>query len=87
MNLMNVDGAIIGVRPENVRIDSGGRAARVESVEYLGADSLVAVRIDNQPLLVRVPGHSRARLGEQVHIVWDQQHEHHFDARTGERKP
>ncbi len=87
MNLMNADGATLGVRPEDVRLDSSGRAASVESVEYLGADSLVAVRIGEQPLLVRVPGHSRARHGDAVHVVWDKQHEHHFDAQTGERKP
>ncbi len=89
MNLVRVNGAdiVTGVRPEDMRFDSSGIAARVESVEYLGADSLVAARIDGQSLLVRVPGHSRARHGDAVHIAWDKPHEHHFDAQTGGRKP
>jgi sn-glycerol 3-phosphate transport system ATP-binding protein len=89
MNLMRLDGAgtITGVRPEDMRLDSAGLAARVESVEYLGADSLIAVRTGDQSVLVRVPGKAPARQGETVHIVWDKRHEHHFDTRTGERKP
>jgi sn-glycerol 3-phosphate transport system ATP-binding protein len=87
MNLMRGSGATLGVRPENMRLDSAGLRASVESVEYLGADSLVEARVAEQSILVRVPGHSRARHGEQVNIVWDKQHEHHFDAQTGERKP
>ncbi len=87
MNLMHGNGVTVGVRPENMRLASSGQAASVDSVEYLGADSLVAARIAQQSILVRVPGHSRARHGEQVHIVWDKQHEHHFDAQTGDRKP
>ena len=87
MNLLKRNGTVVGVRPEDVRIEASGLAASVDSVEYLGADSLVAARFDGQPILVRVPGHSRARHGEQVHVTWDKQQEHHFDAQTGGRKP
>ena len=87
MNLMRGNGVTVGVRPENMRLASSGQAASVDSVEYLGADSLVSARIAQQSILVRVPGHSRARHGEQLHIVWDKQHEHYFDAQTGDRKP
>ena len=46
MNLMRLDGAAVltGVRPEDMRIATDGLAAQVESVEYLGADSLVATQ-------------------------------------------
>jgi sn-glycerol 3-phosphate transport system ATP-binding protein len=89
MNLMKLNGAgtITGVRPEDMQLSHQGLEARVESVEYLGADSLVAARFGEQSLLVRVPGHSRARRDEPVHIAWNKQQEHHFDAQTGERKP
>src|SRR6187401_1340296 len=40
MNLMTHGAAIIGVRPEDMRIAPAGVEARVESVEFLGADSL-----------------------------------------------
>ena len=89
MNLMRFDGAdgITGVRPEDMRIAGDGLEARVESVEYLGADSLVAARAADQPILVRLPGHARLSAGEAVHIAWDKDHEHHFDVQTGGRKP
>ena len=78
---------ITGVRPEDMRLDSGGLAASVESVEYLGADSLVAARANDSTVLVRLPGRAHLRAGDAVRIAWNKRHEHHFDAQTGERKP
>jgi sn-glycerol 3-phosphate transport system ATP-binding protein len=87
MNLMKLNGAVTGVRPEDMRIGGDGMEAKVESVEYLGADSLVAARSAEHSLLVRVPGHAMAREGETVRIAWPREREHHFDAQTGRRKP
>jgi sn-glycerol 3-phosphate transport system ATP-binding protein len=86
MNLMKLNGAVTGVRPEDMRIADDGMQARVESVEYLGADSLVAARAGEHSLLVRVPGHARLAEGAPVRIAWHKDHEHHFDAQTGRRK-
>jgi sn-glycerol 3-phosphate transport system ATP-binding protein len=89
MNLMKLNGAatLTGVRPEDMRLGGDGLEARVESVEYLGADSLVAAKALEQTLLVRVPGHAQVRAGDPVRIGWDRNDEHHFDHSTGERKP
>ena len=88
MNLMKLNGGatLTGVRPEDMRLGADGLAARVESVEYLGADSLIAVRSGEQPILVRVPGKASARAGDEVKVAWDRQHEHRFDPQTGGRK-
>jgi len=86
MNLMKLNGALTGVRPEDMRIGGDGIEAHVESVEYLGADSLVAARSAEHALLVRMPGHARLAEGAAVRIAWDKDHEHHFDAQTGRRK-
>ena len=88
MNLMKLNGGatLTGVRPEDMRLGADGLAARVESVEYLGADSLIAVRSGEQPILVRVPGKATARAGDEVKVAWDRQHEHRFDPQTGGRK-
>jgi sn-glycerol 3-phosphate transport system ATP-binding protein len=86
MNLMKRDGALTGVRPEDMRIGADGMEARVLSVEYLGADSLVAARAGGEPLLVRVPGHARLAEGDAIRIGWHPDHEHHFDERTGRRR-
>ena len=87
MNLMKSNGAIVGVRPEDMGLNSNGAPASVESVEYLGADSLIAARFAGQSILVRVPGRSSAKAGDTVHLAWNKEHEHHFEAQTGERKP
>jgi len=86
MNLMKLNGGLTGVRPEDMRLSHDGLEAKVESVEYLGADSLVAARAAEQSLLVRVAGRAAVRDGDAVRIAWNKDHEHHFDAQTGERK-
>jgi sn-glycerol 3-phosphate transport system ATP-binding protein len=86
MNLIRREGATVGVRPEDMRLGDTGLDARVETVEYLGADSLVALTSQQQPILVRVPGKSRAQAGDTVKVSWDSRHEHHFDAVTGGRQ-
>ena len=91
MNLFEHRGHLVGVRPEDLRLDAAAPAldARVETVEYLGADSLVAARRADGPetLLVRVPGRATVAPGDAVRIGWTPQHEHPFDKNTGERKP
>jgi sn-glycerol 3-phosphate transport system ATP-binding protein len=87
MNLMRMNASLVGVRPESMRLDSRGAAAGVESVEYLGADSLVAARAEFGPVIVRVPGRANVRGGDNVRIAWDKNDEHHFDPQTGGRKP
>ena len=95
MNLLESNGAIMGVRPEDMTLGVDGLESRVESVEYLGADSLVAVRIDAshasrpmpQACIIRVPGRASVRAGDAVKVSWHKNHEHHFDKTTGERKP
>jgi sn-glycerol 3-phosphate transport system ATP-binding protein len=89
MNLMKLNGSgiVTGVRPEDMRLASEGIAARVETIEYLGADSLVAAMVSGQQVLVRVPGRAAVRANDEVRLAWDRAHEHHFDAQTGGRKP
>ena len=89
MNLMKLNGGdvVTGVRPEDMRLASEGIAARVETIEYLGADSLLAARVAGQQVLVRVPGRAAVRTNDEVRLAWDRAHEHHFDAQTGGRKP
>jgi sn-glycerol 3-phosphate transport system ATP-binding protein len=97
MNIIEREGETIGVRPENIRLQAaGGRQedgleGTVDSIEYLGADSLVAVipasRLPPAALLVRVPGHPKFAPGDRVSFSWHSTDEHHFDAQTGGRNP
>jgi sn-glycerol 3-phosphate transport system ATP-binding protein len=74
-------GGMLGVRPEHMQLgfDSGVRAA-VESVEYLGGDSLVSCRIGTQPVAVRVQGSVGLRRGDPAWIRWVPGAQHYFDA-------
>jgi sn-glycerol 3-phosphate transport system ATP-binding protein len=103
MNVAVLDGSdvLTGVRPEDMWLEVGGARseagfdATVETVEYLGADSLVAVAMDPprisdpapRTFLVRVPGRAAVRTGDAVKVSWHKNDEHHFDKTTGERKP
>jgi sn-glycerol 3-phosphate transport system ATP-binding protein len=88
MNLIPRGDRLVGVRPEHLAIDSSGALeAVVESVEYLGADSIVAARAAERILLARLPGHAHLNPGEAIRLAWQPQHEHHFDPRTGGRTP
>jgi len=88
MNLLKLNGSgeLTGVRPEDIRLGAEGLEARVESVEYLGADTLVAARAGEELFIARVPGRAAVREGEMVRAAWDSQHEHRFETKTGERK-
>ncbi|MGI9487739.1 MAG: ABC transporter ATP-binding protein [Geminicoccaceae bacterium] len=76
----------IGVRPEAVRLVSeGGMAAVVEAVEYLGADTILSCRINDQMLLARHPGEIFFDKGAAVRLDWEKGAEHHFDRDSGQR--
>jgi sn-glycerol 3-phosphate transport system ATP-binding protein len=90
MNVMaGVPGAgearLLGVRPEDVRLDAGGLPATVESVEYLGADSIVACRAGDELVNARVARQAHCLPGERVCLAWSADAVHLFDARSGKR--
>ncbi len=77
---------VLGIRPEHVRIvEQGGCPAELLATDYLGADTILSVRIGSQRMGVRVAGRFRAPSGEAVRIGWSPDHLHFFDARSGRR--
>lgn len=96
MNLFPVElvdatrrGLTLGVRPEHLRLGppGGGLAARVEAVEYLGAESMVVCSADRGPhrLVMRCNGRSPVAAGQAVGLHWAPDHQHGFDAVSGLR--
>jgi len=80
------EGWLLGVRPEDVALTSGpGLAARVTTVEYLGADSIVSCAAGRQTLAVRAPGRVELAAGAAVTLGWKPEATHLFDASTGTR--
>ena len=86
MNLIENGDEIIGVRPEHVQIvESGGRAATVTTVEYLGADSIIVVDVAGSPVAIRHEGYCNLAAGTPVVIGWQECNAHRFDKASGTR--
>jgi sn-glycerol 3-phosphate transport system ATP-binding protein len=79
-------GSRLGVRPEHIRLGDDGIEARVESVEYLGADSLLQCRIGAQALAVRIGGRVGLAAGDATRLSWAEAAQHFFDDATGTRR-
>lgn len=80
------EGDMIGLRPEVIHLDGErGVPARVDTVDYLGADSVLTLELGGQSVMVRTAGHSRLARGETVYLNWNPADAHLFDAR-GVRK-
>ncbi|MEW9834503.1 TOBE domain-containing protein [Mesorhizobium sp. ZMM04-4] len=71
------EGCLIGVRPEDIRAGRDGVRAVVESVEYLGADELVAAHVGDARVIVRQPARSEA-LDGTIALVWPESVAHVF---------
>ena len=70
MNLIPRGDRLIGIRPEHIRIVSqDGQAARVKTVEHLGADSIILCEVEGQPVSVRQDGFSKAHPGDDVRLA------------------
>ena len=83
-------GATLGVRPEHVVLtQDDGLAARVASVEYLGADSVLGCSVGGQPLVARVAGRVAIAKGDMVQLKWPGGAAHFFEGwqRTTSRRP
>src|SRR5438552_4406181 len=79
-------GTLLGVRPEEVRlIDGAGLAARVVTVEYLGADSIVTCAVGTETFAIRAPGRVNLTEGASVRLTWSPDAVHGFDAVSGKR--
>jgi sn-glycerol 3-phosphate transport system ATP-binding protein len=77
-------GLCLGVRPEDIRLaPEGGLRATVKTVEYLGADSILACAVGSQSLAVRSPGRVDLPAGAPVHLTWNKDAIHVFDLQRG----
>jgi len=73
-----------GVRPESLRLHERGMDARVEYAEYLGADTVVACKVGDVPMMVRLPGRVTLEPGSVVRLGTSEPL-HLFDAASGHR--
>ena len=84
---------ILGIRPEHIVIELAGKTkrkgilARVESCDYLGAETIVAATCGNQSVLIRAPGRCPLEDGDEIGLAWSNEDVHVFDAETGRIVP
>jgi len=77
-----------GLRPEALRLAENGLAARVAHCEYLGADTVIACTLPTgEKFLARLPGRVTLAPGTQIHLAYEPEDLHLFDAATGHRVP
>ena len=69
----------LGIRPEHIELDfTRGIPALVDTVEYLGGDSLLGCTIGRQPLAVRVQGSVGLSPGDTARLTWAPGAQHFF---------
>lgn len=76
---------MLGIRPEHIRIVDDGWRAVVESVEYLGSNSVLSCRVGSEELSVVVHGVTDTVVGAEIYLHCPEEHVHIFDAATGAR--
>ena len=71
---------LLGVRPEHIRVQHDGEhVARVEGVEYLGGDSLIACKLGETIIAVRQSGAVGLAGGDVIRLAWTGGAQHCFD--------
>ena len=81
---------LLGMRPEDVRLaaadEPGAVPVVVQTVEYLGADSILTATLGAQSIAARAAGRLALAPGTSVHLAWPRDAVHVFDAETGRRR-
>ena len=77
----------VGLRPEALTLaERGPLAARVASLEYLGADMLIDCEASGTLFTVRLPGDHDIAAGTDIRLGFAAQDLHVFDGATGHRR-
>ena len=79
-------GAILGIRPEHLKITPTGWPMRVESIEMLGAERLIYGRFGDEQLIVRTDESDTCpALDATIHVTPRPERLHWFDAGSTKR--
>jgi sn-glycerol 3-phosphate transport system ATP-binding protein len=68
----------IGVRPEDLRVGPQGLPVRIAAVDYLGAETVLRMTYEGQPLFARIDGRRDYTPGEALCISWPETAVHCF---------
>lgn len=75
MNFIRTPEGVIGIRPEHIHLCQAGtpnaREAVVEMVEFMGAEKLVNLRLDEKSLIMKSHAETIIKPEEVISIKWD----------------
>ena len=79
----------IGIRPESIELSGDGVPAMLQSIDYLGADTIVTADLGGSTIAVRVPGRVQAAAGDRLGLAWNADDVHVFgeDGRRADLAP
>ena len=78
--------ALLGIRPEHVKVTPTGWPVQVETIEMLGAERLVYGRFGDEPLIIRTDESDACpELGATVYVTPKHERLHWFDPATTQR--
>jgi sn-glycerol 3-phosphate transport system ATP-binding protein len=84
-------GLALGLRPEEVTLshglppDGAALAAEVVGIEYLGADTIVSLRVGSERAAVRMAGAVALERGSAARLAWRPAAVHLFELASGAR--
>jgi sn-glycerol 3-phosphate transport system ATP-binding protein len=68
-----------GVRPEAIKISEHGLSARVDAIDFLGAETIIRLAFGKQILLAKVNGRAKVAPGDQLTVSWSADAMHLFN--------
>ena len=69
----------IGIRPEKIKISERGLTARVDAIDFLGAETIIRLAFEEQILLAKINGRVKVAPGDQLTIGWPSEAAHIFN--------
>ncbi len=77
--------ALLGIRPESIRIEEGGTEVRIAAIEPTGADTHITASIAGQHLTIVINGRVSAKVGETIPVAVDPAALRYFAPEDGRR--
>ena len=68
-----------GIRPENITIGTGNYSARIISIENLGSETVVALNLKDQEILVSIQGNYKSSINETINFDMNNEKVLRFD--------
>ncbi len=72
-NTNKTQGGYIGVRPEHIALSQNGLPVEVDTVDYLGSETVMRLYHGEQPFFIKLNGKTRFKKGDRLNIGWPEE--------------